>query len=223
MTTTDSSLRIGTPPQTLREIATDKVRAAILSGHFKSGERLVERVLCDQLGVSRTVVRELIRYLEAEGLVEFVPHRGPIVARLDWPQARQIYKVRRLLEMDAVRDCAALAGAADRDRIAAALARLEHAYAAEDGHELAEASIGFYREIFATAGHDISWEIVNRLNGRISRLRTMTLATADRHSSGFSRMRDIFRAIEQGDAEAAAAAVGAHIDEASEIARRQLE
>ena len=49
-------------PQTLRDIVQDRLREAIIEGHFKPGERLVERPLCDQLGVSRTVIRETIRY-----------------------------------------------------------------------------------------------------------------------------------------------------------------
>jgi len=72
--------RIEAVPQTLRDIVQAKMRDAIMAGHFAPGERLVERPLCEQLGVSRTVVRETIRYLEAEGLVETIPHKGPIVA-----------------------------------------------------------------------------------------------------------------------------------------------
>lgn len=219
---TVARMKIDQPPQTLREIATEKVRDAILSGYFKSGERLVERTLCEMLGVSRTVVRETIRYLEAEGLVEFVAHRGPIVARLDWSQARQIYTIRRLLETDAARDCARLADEAVKARLSQALQALGAAFEGQSTHQLFEASTEFYRQIFLAAGHDISWDVVNRLNGRISRLRGMTLSTADRHRSGFARMTQIFEAISANDPAAAEAAVHAHIDEASEIARAQL-
>ena len=94
----DDSFKVNRNPVTLREIVLERMRGAILSGRFKSGERLVERTLCDQLGVSRSVVREVIRILEAEGLVESAGGRGPRVARLDWAQARQIYDIRLLLE-----------------------------------------------------------------------------------------------------------------------------
>ncbi|MFT3688684.1 GntR family transcriptional regulator [Paenirhodobacter sp.] len=217
-----ASLKIETLPQTLREIATERLRDAILSGLFKSGDRLVERTLCDQLGVSRTVVRESIRYLEAEGLVEFLSNRGPIVARLDWSQARQIYRIRLLLESDAARDCARIADAAVKADLRAALETLRAAYDSGSAHQLFEASAEFYRHIFYAAGHDISWEVVNRLNGRISRLRGMTLSTADRHRAGYARMRRIFDAIDANLPEAAETAVREHIEEASELARQQL-
>lgn len=101
-----ADMRIDHPPQTLREIAVERLRSAIISGRFASGERLVERSIGEQLGVSRSVVREAIRYLEAEGLVELAPRIGPIVAPLDPDQARQIYDIRLLLEAEAAADCA---------------------------------------------------------------------------------------------------------------------
>lgn len=72
--------KIEHPPATLRDMVQQRMREAIIEGHFKPGERLVERPLCKQLGVSRTVIRETIRFLEAEGLVDILPGRGPIVA-----------------------------------------------------------------------------------------------------------------------------------------------
>ena len=104
-----AALRIETPPATLREIALDRMRRAIISGLFEPGQRLVERTLCDQLGVSRSVIREVIRHLEAEGLVEMLAKQGPIVARLNWDDARQISDIRAALESTAVADCASVA------------------------------------------------------------------------------------------------------------------
>jgi DNA-binding GntR family transcriptional regulator len=60
----------------LRELTLDKVREAIVSGYFKPGHRLVERDLCAQLGVSRTIVREVLRHLESEGLVANLVNNG---------------------------------------------------------------------------------------------------------------------------------------------------
>lgn len=214
-------LRIHEMPQRLREVVLERMRAAIIAGRFKSGERLVERTLCDQLGVSRSVVREVIRILEAEGLVESAGHKGPVVARLDWDQARQIYDIRLLLESGAAAACARVADDRIRSELQAALAALQ---AAQAGGELAlfDATTRFYEVIFRAAGHHIAWDIVQRLNGRISRLRALTLATTDRHVSGQARMARIAGAIIAGDADAAATAVRDHLTEAANIARRLL-
>lgn len=215
-------LRIDHAPQTLREIAVERMRAAIVSGQFTSGHRLVERTLVDQLGVSRSVIREAIRYLEAEGLVEILPRQGPVVATLDWEKARQIYDIRLRLEAAAAADCARLLNAASRADLMAALDNLTAAFSSADPQVLYDATTRFYEVIFTTAGHHIAWEIVQRLNGRISRLRALTLASTDRHVSGQARMQRIAEAVFAQDPDRASEAVHEHLTEAAEIASKLL-
>ncbi len=218
-----SALRIETPPVTLREIALDRLRRAIISGLFEPGTRLVERSLCEQLGVSRSVIREVIRHLEAEGLIEMLSKQGPIVARLNWNDARQIYDIRAALEAAAVADCARMADGDAKARLKAALDELDRVSALGSPPSVLSATIAFYEIIFQASGHNIAWEIVSRLNSRISRLRVMTLSTANRTTSGPAQIRKIFDAIEQNDWEGAAEACRAHVREAAEIARRLIE
>lgn len=213
-------LKIDRPPQTLREMVLERMRGAIIAGRFPGGARLVERTLCDQLGVSRSVVREVIRILETEGLVESLPNRGPVVARLDWGQARQIYDIRLLLEGSAAAGCAVVADAGVKAALATALRELE---GAQGQDAVFAATTRFYEVIFTAAGHGIAWEIVQRLNGRISRLRALTLASSERAVTGPARMARIAAAIAANDAEGARAAVEAHLTEAAGIAKRMLE
>lgn len=214
--------KIDQVPQTLRDIVQDRMRAAIVEGHFAPGERLVERPLCDQLGVSRTVIRETIRYLEAEGLVDIVPNRGPIVAKMDWDQARQIYDIRRQLESAAAAACAVQHGSDFPKRLKTALRDLESSTRAGEWAALFKASTGFYELIFREAGHSVAWEIVQRLNGRISRLRALTLSASDRATPGIKHMNQIAQAILSRDAETARTAVHAHIEDAAAVAHRFL-
>jgi GntR family transcriptional regulator, trigonelline degradation regulator len=218
----DAFLKLDPPAATLRTLAVDRIRAAIIAGHFASGQRLVERTLCAQLGVSRSVVREAIRYLEAEGLVQTQPRSGPVVATLDWAQAAQIYTMRRLLEADAAATCARVADDEVKDQLRRALATLEAAFAQTDAQHLLAATTQFYQVIFIAAGQDLAWDVVQRLNGRISRLRALTLSSTDRHVSGAAHMRRICAAICANDADSAAAAVNAHLRDAAEIARLAL-
>ena len=88
---------------------------------------------------------------------------------------------------------------------------------------LFDATTRFYEVIFTAAGQQIAWEIVQRLNGRISRLRALTLATSDRHVSGPVRMARICAAIQANDPAGAAAAVRDHLTEAAQIAQRLLQ
>ena len=214
--------KIEQPPATLRDIVQDRMREAIIDGHFKPGDRLVERPLCDQLGVSRTVIRETIRYLEAEGLVEILPGRGPIVARMNWDDARQIYDIRRMLETAAARTCANRMTPDLGTRLQTALSNLKAGFKEQTPGALFRATAGFYAVIFDGAGHNVAWEIVQRLNGRISRLRMMTLSTQDRAQPGPVHMQAICDAILSGDADAAQAAVDRHLDDATAVAERLL-
>ena len=81
----------------------------------------------------------------------------------------------------------------------------------------------FYATIFRAAGHQVAWEIVQRLNSRISRLRALTLASTNRRVSGPARMARICAAICANDPDEAARAVRDHLQEAAEIARHVLE
>jgi DNA-binding GntR family transcriptional regulator len=226
-TVISQELKIEAMPQTLRTLALERLRGAIIAGRFKSGERLIERTLCDQLGVSRSIVREAICFLEAEGLVEIAPRSGPIVAKMDWAQAKQIYDIRMLLEAQAATECARLADPAAKTMLKKALKGLETAFSKPEGGDknqaIYAASTHFYEVIFATAHHAIAWDIVHRLNGRISRLRALTLATTERPVSGLVRMTNICEAILVNDPTRAAEAVYDHLTEAAAIARRLLE
>ncbi|WP_434279023.1 GntR family transcriptional regulator [Acinetobacter sp. CE-15] len=217
------NLKIENPPVTLRELCLDKVRNAIITGYFPSGKRLVERSLCEELGVSRSVVREVIRYLEAEGLVEILPNKGPIVSLLNWEIASQIYEIRLLLEQSAVADCTRNLTSQTTETLKALVIELEHAFAIDDINLIISVSSKLYETIFTTAKHHIALEVVQRLNGRISRLRAMTMNSTKREVSGFQRIKNICEAIYlDQDAEKAKQAVAAHIAEAASIAKNIL-
>ncbi|MCY4334152.1 MAG: GntR family transcriptional regulator [Litoreibacter sp.] len=214
--------KIEKAPQTLRDIVQERMREAIIDGHFAPGARLVERPLCDQLGVSRTVVRETIRYLEAEGLVEIVPNRGPIVATLNWDQARQIYEIRRQLEGFAAEEAALRTDEPFASQLGDALQTLRSTMDDSVWSNLLQATSRFYELIFHQAGHDIAWEVVQRLNGRISRLRALTISAKDRATPGIDHMEAIREAIVAGDPARARFAVETHIADAAATAERFL-
>lgn len=215
-------LRIVDAPRTLRELALNNVRRAIISGYFAAGDRLVERSLSEELGVSRSVVREVIRYLESEGLIEILPKKGPIVALLSWPVAEQIYNIRMLLEQQAAYDCALHAKDDDKKILHEKLLLIDRVSGGQDDIARVEASQEFYETIFSVAGQSIAWEIVQRLNSRISRLRALTLKTHERQVAGFERMTRIFNAIEKNDPGQAKYEVFAHLTEAAALAKRIL-
>lgn len=216
------SLKVERPTATLRELALEKMRAAILDAHFQPGERLVERSLCEILGVSRTVVREVLRHLETEGLVDSVPNQGPIVAVLDFDTAAEIYEIRALLEGEAAMACAEHADASLVADLSTCIDRIRHAFDTQDHHAVKALTSAFYERMFIAGKKHVAWEIVQTLIARINRLRALTIASDDRGQQAVEEMREILAGIAAGDGRAARDAAVAHVARVAEIARKLL-
>lgn len=82
----------------MRDQVFEKIRQAIIAGKLKPGQRLVERTLAEQLGVSRTPIREALRMLELEGLISYLPKLGAVVAQVSDAEVLEIYRIRAVLE-----------------------------------------------------------------------------------------------------------------------------
>ncbi|WAC28410.1 MULTISPECIES: GntR family transcriptional regulator [unclassified Ancylobacter] len=207
---------------TLRSLTLEKMRDAILDFRFKPGERLVERTLCERLGVSRSVVREVLRHLEAEGLVETIPHQGPAVTRPDPKQAAQIYEIRGLLESEAARACALTASEADIAALGAVIDEIDTAFQTGSPREVLRRTTEFYEKLFVAAGKEVAWDVVRSLNARINHLRSMTIAAEGRHADAIAEMRALHAALLRRDGEAAYAASRAHVATVARLANAIL-
>ncbi|SAK91977.1 GntR family transcriptional regulator [Caballeronia calidae] len=216
------SLKVERPNITLRELALEKMRSAILDARFLPGDRLVERPLCEELGVSRTVVREVLRHLETEGLIASLPNQGQIVAILDPDTAAEIYEIRALLEGEAAMACAQHADDDDVAELAKCIDAIQHAFDTHDHHAVRDHTTAFYERMFTGGQKNVAWEIVQSLTARINRLRAMTIASDDRGQQAVQEMRQILAAIRSRNALDARDAARAHVERVSGIARDLL-
>jgi GntR family transcriptional regulator, trigonelline degradation regulator len=217
-----SDLKVVRETKTLRELTLDKLRDAIVQGYFKPGARLVERTLCDELGVSRTIVREVLRHLETEGLVDVIARQGPVVAQLNPEQVSEIYELRGLLEANAARACAQLSTPELVKRLRGIRKEIEAAFKAEDLRTVLVNTERFYDALFEGAQRTVSLAVVKTLNARINRLRALTIAMPGRSTESNREMNKLLDAIEQRDGDAAFAASIAHIKRTAELALQAL-
>lgn len=215
-------MRVDRSARTLRELTLEKLREAISQGFYRPGDRLIERTLCDQLGVSRTVVREVLRHLETEGLVETVSHSGPIVARLETEQVQQIYEIRALLEAEAARACAQHATPELVAKLRAIRADIEEGFERKDFKQVLTSTERFYEAMFEGGHKFMMHHVVKSLNARINQLRAMTISSPGRDIDSNREMNRLLNAIEKGDGEAAAAASLAHVQRTAGIALAAL-
>ncbi|MBX3195382.1 MAG: GntR family transcriptional regulator [Microbacteriaceae bacterium] len=184
----------------LRRMVVDEIRRAIVTNVYPAGTRLVERVLCEELGVSRSVLRESLRQLESEKIIDLVPHVGIVVHRPTREEVRSLYSVRGALESLAAAECA-------RNASEDALAKLRAALAAIPGPdadplERIEAQNRFMALVVEGSGNVVLWEILETLRSRLSRIRAHTIGThgPDRVIPG---MTSLLEAIEARDADLA--------------------
>src|SRR5262249_5790693 len=119
MTVATDELRLPrVQPRVLRQEVLEALRSAILNNEIAPGTRLFEAEVATRMGVSRAPVRESIRQLEQEGLVEFFPHRGAVVIGLPNDEIDAIYELRALIEERAIERACATATADDLKRLA---------------------------------------------------------------------------------------------------------
>ena len=191
----------------LRHEVLEALRASIVNGRLKPGARLIERELIAMMGVSRTVIREALRQLEAEGLVDVVPNRGAIVRELTVAEARDLYAIRALLEGLAARMFVEKAGAQEIAVLGRELKATAAAYRRGDPEETIAAKNRFFEMLFAGAKSETLFTMLSTLLARIWRWRALGLShprrSPRRSEQSIKGLQSLYKAIEQRDAAAA--------------------
>lgn len=197
--------------------------SAIVGLEYTPGERLLERELCERFGVSRTVIREALRHLEADGLVTLVPNRGPVVTSTTPEEARGLYEVREALESLAARLCAQRATPAEKRRLTRALTNVASAYGRDDLIEQLNAKDEFYRVLCKGAHNSVIASTLRGIQARAQMLRGLSLLTPGRTRESLLELERLVAAIEQSDDEKAGHLAAQHVRRAAEIALARLE
>ena len=218
---TSPVLRIAAAAAPLRQQVVGSLRDAVAEGRFLPGDRLVERELCELLGVSRTCLREALRELENDGIVTSLPNRGVVVSTIGARDAREIYEMRAVLEGLLAERFARLASSAQMAELEHSVEALAQAY--ETGAGLLQAKRLFYEALMAGADHDLAASMLRSIQLRASQLRVMTLSDPDRSRHSIAEIRLLLKAIKKRDSEAAQAAARKHVQNAGTLALRLLE
>ena len=184
----------------LRELVFAAMREAIVKGELKPGERLMEVQLAEEMGVSRTPVREAIRKLELEGLVVMVPRKGAYVAGLTLKDAANVFEIRGSLEGLA----AALAAERiteeeinDLDRVLEDIAK-----AGEKGDvdTIIKKDMEFHQKLFSATRNERLAQIISNLKEQIDRFRIKSFTNPKRLKSVILEHKNP-RCYKNGDAE----------------------
>lgn len=203
------------------EAAYRHIRAAIADGRLKPGDRLREADLAEQIGLSRTPIREALGRLSAEGLVVNDPVRGVAVAELDYNMVTELYYMREVLEGTAARLAAQHASEVEL----AILDDLCEQYAAAVGNEaaLAASNRRFHETLYRCSHNRYLLNMVTVLHDALSLLgSSSTLGSPERGAETLREHREVVDAIRARDADAAERALRAHIRHAQKVRMHKL-
>ena len=208
--------RLGKRHGSLSKVVADELRRGILTGRHKAGERLVEDRLSAELGVSRVPIREALRQLAAEGLVEVQPRRGASVAEFSAEVARDLVEVRAMLE-------GLNARLAARHRAPAIMAELRQVLAegnaaAQSGNvaDLVRLNGEFHDKLAEAGRNSILWDIMRTLRERTSLV--FAANTARRSREDWDEHSRILAAVIEGDEELSALLATRHVHQAADAA-----
>ncbi|WP_052068083.1 GntR family transcriptional regulator [Rhodococcoides fascians] len=218
MTTGDFQLLVERPDRLLRDRVADVIRQAIVRGDLAPGRRLTERELGELTGVSRTSLREALRSLQSEGLVERTGTRGLQVAVLTPAIVGELYDVRLPLEVAAVELCV-------RNASDAQIAELHSALAApESGHldDQLEMTRRFYDVLLESAGNSTLQQMFGSIEARIHALRRLSLRVGGRADMSSRELLQIVDLIARRDEAGAVAAARSHVIAAKSAALAAL-
>src|SRR3979490_2313904 len=209
LTTGTAKRRLGEGHSSLHDQVAPELRQAILSGQLKPGERLVEGRLADQLGVSRNPVREAIRALASEGLIEVTGRRGAAVATMTEQEARETIELRALLEGQNARLAARRQDKEIIKRIETALNKGSAAVAARRFAQRVDLKPLFHRELAAAGQNTVLGDLLQKLRERTAML--FSPMDPGRQACSWEEHAAILRAIIKGDERAAATLAAAHV------------
>lgn len=175
-----------------------EMEAAILAGYFKPRERLIEMDLIARYGVSRTVIREALKKLEAKGLVRATPYRGAVVADLTVEEIEEIYFVRALIEKAAAKLVIKNIRPTEIKKLKKIAQETEH-HLRQRTERMIEKDGEFHRAIFKTCRNQVLYDIIDSLRTKAYMVGYNAWSIPDRIEQSIKEHKEILRAIERRD------------------------
>jgi DNA-binding GntR family transcriptional regulator len=198
----------------LRELVFESLREAIIGGKLAPGERLMEIQMAEEMGVSRTPVREAIRKLELEGLVVMICRKGAYVAGLSLKDIADVFEIRSALEGLAAGLAAERITDGELEELERYLVKISEESETGDLNKVVETDTDFHSLIYSASRNQRLFQIINNLREQIQRFRTTSLSYPGRMKVAVEEHRKIVEAISARDGESARKLAQEHIENA---------
>ena len=196
----------------LREIVYEELKRQILKGEIAPGHRMMEVELADDMGVSRTPVREAIRKLELEGLVLMIPRKGAEVAEITEKNMQDVLEVRKALEELSVQLACERITPEQVEEMKMAAEDFRKVLKSGDVTKIAEADVKFHDIIFAATNNQRLITLLNNLREQMYRFRVEYLKQKECYPQLLEEHDKLIALISGGEVEEACELMGCHID-----------
>jgi DNA-binding GntR family transcriptional regulator len=207
---------------TLHDAVLNQLRDMIIEGSLAPGQRINEGQVGAALGVSRTPLREAIKTLASEGLVEIVPARGAVVRRFSEANIREILEVLKALEQTAALRLCAAGSDADIAGIVRLHDEMMRLYAARDRLPYFKLNQSIHSAIVKGSGNGVLVETHAQLQARIKRIRFIGNETPDRWAAAVAEHEEMIAALKRRDGSALAEVLGRHLDKTIDRVRDSI-
>lgn len=204
----------------LRDVVFQTLRAAILKGDLKPGERLMELQLAAKLGVSRTPIREAIRMLEQEGLAITIPRKGAEVAKMTEKDMEDVLQIRCSLEELAVRLSCENITAAELQELHVAMEQFEEKAKTDNVVEIAKADVNFHDILYKASDNPKLLGLLNNLREQMYRYRVEYLKDRSIYPRLMEEHHHLYDALKAKDAERASAYTRSHLQNQAEAVKK---
>ena len=189
--------------QPLREVVCETLREAIRSGVLKPGERLMEIQLADELGVSRTPVREAMRKLELEGYVIMLPRRGTYVANISIRDINEVFEIRTTLDALANGLAAERITEEELEQLERLLVSIGENIETRNMKKVVEDDMEFHDILYKASRNQRLVGIISNLREQMTRFRSMSMSYPGRLKKTLEEHSRLVEAIAQRDVELA--------------------
>ncbi len=200
----------------LRNKIFNKIREDIIEGRYNDGESLVEKKLAEEFGVSRTPIREVVRQLELDGLVESMPNRGVFVIGITQEDIKDIYEIRILVEGLAAKWATKKITEEELKALNNACELMEFYTTKGDVEQIARYNTEFHEIIFEAARSKFLKKTLKNMQSYIQWARLASLKTEGRAQKALIEHKAILEAFRNGDPIQAQMLIIEHVTNSSE-------
>ncbi len=200
----------------IREIAYEVLKKAIITGEIPAGERIVETDYADRLHISRTPLREALRKLERDGLVEYVMRRGVVVRAFTIEDVREIYTIRNALEMLTLPSIIENATPEDIEDLRKKLAEMDRLQAVDDVEGLSPLAREFHSRLTSISGQKRILRVIEGQDEYIRRFSAMAIRQENRRPAAHEEHHLLVDYVEQKNLEKLTELMKHHIERSME-------